>query len=89
MCKCNGDGSCAPRSVATIAVTYCHDHARWYAAVTVEGHTVGGQTIVMSSGSHAFGPFDSSTEVGQWLSSQQRVTKAMCHGDIAEVLSGE
>lgn len=72
----------------TVRIRYCADHRSWEAFVAVEGHTVDGSTMRVSSGSHTFGPFDSYTDVGHWLAGQTRVLKVMASDDMMERLCG-
>ena len=85
MCSCNED--CRPTSQLAVTVRYCHDHASWHGFVSTDSVTVGGKTINTSRGTHEFGPFDSSTEVGYWLSRQQGVLKGICHPDLFALLA--
>jgi len=87
MCQCLPEGQCAPTSELIITVTYCHDHVKWRATTAVVGHTVGGRTIAMATGSHEFGPFDGSTEVGAWISGQQRALRPMIAAGMFERLA--
>lgn len=58
-----------PVSAFHITVWYCHYHQAYFAAHQTTHEDGGGDVQIVGCGTREFGPFDSCTDVGDWLDS--------------------
>jgi hypothetical protein len=76
MCTMEGCSG-VPYSTAQFVVELCHAHGGWRGERWATTVSDDGEILQHAKASIEFGPFDSWTEVGHWLSSGQSVLRGL------------